>query len=109
MASSAAATADLLQRITATQESEETERDCSQVKGKFAFLTTDQLDQLLALAQGRSNIASSILSQANSSPSSVISTACRAPDSFDNTKYEALACTGLKPRYDSSPKDLPPI
>ena len=31
-----------------------------------------------------------------------------APDIFDNAKYEALACVGLKPRYDSSPKDLLP-
>jgi hypothetical protein len=48
------------------------------------------------------------LSPAATSHSSMITTARSVPDIFDNAKYEALACIGLKPRYDGSPKDLLP-
>ena len=45
------------------------------MQDKFALLTHDQLDQLLALAQGNSGVMSLMLSPATTSHLSTISTA----------------------------------
>ena len=66
------------------------------------------------MAQGNFGVTSpmtspaSTLTSAASSNLLIPSNNQHAPDIFDNAKYEALACIGLKPRYDGSPKDLLP-